>query len=117
MFRCACGLGRCATTLVSRRTWFRHRMDQILQVHNNAATYDNNAPLPVEDAPPPDEDVEQEAPLADPEVHMFHICTNSVRIFCMQLEYPNNFPSINFLGFLLGFLPQWWNILTSSLLL
>jgi hypothetical protein len=84
MYRCGCGLLRCTKTLVSRSTWFRHRMAQILRVHNTAGIYDNNEPLPVEDAPPPDEDVEQKAPDSDPEVHMFHNYTICVRIFRVQ---------------------------------
>jgi hypothetical protein len=84
MYRCGCGLLRCTKTLVSRSTWFRHRMAQILRVHNTAGTYDNNEPLPVEDAPPPDEDVAQEAPDSDPEVHMFQKYTICVRIFRVQ---------------------------------
>jgi len=68
MFRCDCGSQRCKEK-VSRSTWFRHRLDRILVEHNNAA---NNAPLPVEDAPPVDDHVRKHAPAANPEVHMLH---------------------------------------------
>lgn len=57
-YRCDCGNYRCATT-VSRRTWFRHRMAQVLDDQLAAGVADDDTPLPVEGAPPPDEIPEQ----------------------------------------------------------
>ena len=48
-------------------------MDQILRSHQNEDNYENDAPLPVEEAAPPVEDIQQEAPMPDPVVHMFII--------------------------------------------
>ena len=60
MHRCECGHWRCSK-LESRRTWYRHKMAKILADQLGAESVENNEPLPVEDAPPPAVDVQQEA--------------------------------------------------------
>ena len=77
MHRCECGHWRCAK-LVSRSTWYRHKLSRILTDQLGAATAENNEPLPVEDALPPAVDVEQEAVPEHVEVHIFkNILTKS----------------------------------------
>jgi len=64
-------------------------MSHILTTHHHEEPCENYDPLPVENAAPPDEVVQQEAPAHEPEVHE-HIF---VRIFVVHLKNPNNFCS------------------------
>ena len=58
MHRCECNYWNCAK-LVSRRTWFRHKMAMILEAQS-AESVPNSAPLPVEVAAPAAVDVQHE---------------------------------------------------------
>ena len=67
MYRCPCGSNRCNTP-VSKSTFYKHKLDQILNEHHNDDNFENNDPLPVEAAEPPVEDVEHSEQPPDPEV-------------------------------------------------
>ena len=69
MYRCPCGSQRCRTP-VSKSTFYKHRLDHILNEHHNEDNFENDDPLPVEAADPPVEDVEQAELPPDPEVHL-----------------------------------------------
>jgi hypothetical protein len=66
MHRCECNHWRCKK-LVSRATWFRHRISTIVTDSLGA----ESDPLPVEDALPAAVDVQQEADPVLAEVHIF----------------------------------------------
>jgi hypothetical protein len=58
MYKCDCGGSRC-TRLVSRSTWFRHRLARALQNEPVHEDIEISEPLPVEEAPS-QEEVEQQ---------------------------------------------------------
>jgi hypothetical protein len=60
MFKCECGHHRCRK-LVSRSTWFRHKLAGVLQGQVDQEHSRIEDPLPVEAAPPQEEDEEDEA--------------------------------------------------------
>ena len=62
-----------------------------MRQHHNADPFENNLPLPVEEADPPVEDVQQEAPLPDPVVHIFIIHTKPLRYFVFDYNILNIF--------------------------
>ena len=60
MYRCECANYRCKKQ-VSRSTWYRHKISTILADQLGAQSVDISEPLPVENAPPAEADVQQEA--------------------------------------------------------
>ena len=64
MYTCDCGHWRCAQP-VSRSTWFRHKMAKIMQAQMDVEDLPSADPLPVEDAP--ECDPQMDIPM-DPEV-------------------------------------------------
>ena len=61
-----------------------------MREHENADNFENSQPLPVEEAAPPVEDVQQEAPLHDPVVHIFNIHTKPLRYFVFDYNILKN---------------------------
>jgi hypothetical protein len=67
MMTCDCGHWRCAQ-LVSRRSWFRHKVARIVQDQLEDDGYALDDPLPVEEAPEAEENVAPMDVLEEPEV-------------------------------------------------
>jgi hypothetical protein len=75
MYKCDCGHWRCAT-VVSRRTWFRHKMQTILRNQLEEESAELTEPMPVEDAYQPAEEPDHAEDPVYPEVKspMIFLC-------------------------------------------